>query len=233
MVSDFLKQSLDEINISPECYEKFESYYSLLTHWNRKINLTAITEPNHVAVKHFADSLSILKYVDIPKGAKIIDIGTGAGFPGVPLKIAREDTNLTLLDSLNKRLVFLQNVCDELNITAQLVHSRAEEASKKREFREAYDFAFSRAVAGLNVLCELCLPFVKKGGRFIAMKGPEAEEEIKAAKNAINILGGKIKEVKKFSLSDGSGRTLVIIEKIKNTPEKYPRHGSKIKTKPL
>lgn len=235
MISDFLKQALAEIDIDilNESYEKFEKYYALLTEWNKKMNLTAITEPRQVAVRHFADSLAVLKYVEIEKNAKIIDIGTGAGFPGIPLKIVRDDLDLTLLDSLNKRLVFLQKVCDELNITAQTVHSRAEEASGKPEYRDSYDFAFSRAVAQLNVLCELCLPYVKKGGMFVALKGPGAQQEIENAKNAVGALGGKIRDIKEFSLPDNSGRTLVIIEKIKPTPEKYPRHGSKIKAKPL
>lgn len=235
MVSDFLKQALAEMNIdiSKESYEKFEKYYALLIDWNEKMNLTAITEPQQVAVKHFADSLTILKHLEIEKNAKVIDIGTGAGFPGIPLKIVRDDLDLTLLDSLNKRLVFLQNVCDELNITAKTIHSRAEEASRNKNYREVYDYAFSRAVAQLNLLCELCLPYVKKGGFFAAMKGPDAQSEIANAENAVELLGGKIKEIKEFSLPDNSGRTLVIIEKIKPTPEKYPRHGSKIKSKPL
>lgn len=235
MVSTFLKQALQkaEINITEQSVEKFEQYYDLLIEWNEKINLTAITKPEEVAVKHFEDSLSVLKYVDIKENAKIIDVGTGAGFPGVPLKFVREDVDLTLLDSLNKRLVFLQDVCSKLNIYAETLHSRAEEASTKKEYREKYDFAFSRAVAQLNLLSELCLPYVKKGGYFVAMKGPDVGEELKNAENAIGILGGKIREIKEFNLSDNSGRTLVIIEKVKNTPEKYPRHGSKIKAKPL
>lgn len=235
MVSTYLKQALKkaEINITDESIKKFEQYYNLLVEWNEKINLTAITKPDEVAVKHFEDSLSVLKYVDIKENAKIIDIGTGAGFPGIPLKIVRGDINLTLLDSLNKRLVFLQNVCNELNISAQTLHSRAEESSRKAEYREKYDFAFSRAVAQLNLLSELCLPYVKKGGCFVAMKGPDVREELKNAEKAIEVLGGKVKEIKEFNLSDNSGRTLVVIEKIKNTPEKYPRHGSKLKSNPL
>lgn len=235
MISTFLKKALQkaEINITDESFKKFEQYYKLLAEWNKKINLTAITKPDEVAVKHFEDSLSVLKYVDINKNAKIIDIGTGAGFPGIPLKIVRDDLNLTLLDSLSKRLVFLQDVCNELNISTQTLHSRAEEASKKAEYREKYDFAFSRAVAQLNILSELCLPYVKKGGCFVAMKGPDTGEELKNAETAITVLGGKVKRIEEFKLSDNSGRTLIIIEKIKNTPEKYPRHGSKLKTRPL
>lgn len=235
MVSTYLKQALKnaEINIIDESFKKFEQYYNQLVEWNEKINLTAITKPDEVAVKHFEDSLSVLKYVDIKENAKIIDIGTGAGFPGIPLKIVRGDINLTLLDSLNKRLIFLQNVCNELNISAQTLHSRAEESSRKAEYREKYDFAFSRAVAQLNLLSELCLPYVKKGGCFVAMKGPDVREELKNAEKAIEVLGGNVKEIKEFNLSDNSGRTLVVIEKIKNTPEKYPRHGSKLKSNPL
>lgn len=235
MVADFLIEALNEmtIDIPKESIESMEKYYDLLIEWNEKMNLTAITEPKEVAIKHFADSLSILKNIDIPQNSKIIDVGTGAGFPGLPLKIVRDDLQLTLLDSLNKRLIFLDKVCEELNIQAETLHSRAEEASRKEKYREQYDFAFSRAVAQLNLLCEFCLPYVKKGGCFVAMKGPDAEAEINSAKKAISILGGRIKEVKEFNLPDNSGRTLVIIEKTKNTSDKYPRHGSKIKAKPL
>ena len=186
-----------------------------------------------MAVKHFEDSLAILKYIQLKSDAKVIDIGTGAGFPGIPLKIAREDIDLTLLDSLNKRLVFLQEVCCDLKFNAETLHSRAEEAGKNPKYREKYDLVCSRAVARLNLLCELCLPFVKIGGYFVSMKGPGAAEEISEAENAVKILGGEICKVKEYFLSDNSKRTLVIIKKTKNTPNEFPRHGSKLKTKPL
>ena len=235
MVSEFLEKALQksQIEIPADKFESFEKYFNLLVECNENINLSAITKADEVAVKHFEDSLAVFKYVNIKNNAKIIDVGTGAGFPGIPLKIARDDLNLTLLDSLNKRLVFLQTVCNELNIEAETVHSRAEEGSRKVEYRDSYDYAFSRAVAQLNLLTELCLPYVKKGGYFIALKGPDATEEIENAKKAIGILGGKIKDVIEYNISDNSGRTLVIIEKVKNTPDKYPRHGSKLKSNPL
>ncbi len=229
-----IKNACEQIGIklNDNQLEQFEQYYELLTEWNEKINLTRITEPDEVALKHFADSLTLLEYVEIPKNSTIIDVGTGAGFPGIPLKIARPDINLTLLDSLNKRLGFLGEVCSELGIEAKLVHSRAEDGGKDKLYREKYDFAVSRAVARLNILSEYCLPYVKVGGSFIAMKGPELTEELNEAKNALMILGGKINKVNEFKLED-SGRTIVVINKIKQTPKSYPRHSSKIKSKPL
>lgn len=222
-----------DINLSMKQQEKFQLYYELLVHWNTKMNLTTITAPEEVAVKHFADSLSILKYIDIPKNAKVVDVGTGAGFPGIPLKIIRDDIELTLLDSLNKRLIFLQEVDNQLGLNAQTIHSRAEEGGQNPQLREQFDIATSRAVARLNLLGEYCLPYVKVGGKFIAMKGPDAQEEINDAKNAINILGGKLQKANEFSLCDGSKRTILAIEKTSKTNQKYPRHGSKIKAKPL
>ena len=229
-----IKNACEQIGIklNDNQLKQFERYYELLTEWNEKINLTRITEPDEVALKHFADSLTLLKNVEIPKNSTIIDVGTGAGFPGIPLKISRPDISLTLLDSLNKRLGFLGEVCSELGIKAELVHSRAEDGGKDKLYREKYDFAVSRAVARLNILSEYCLPYVKVGGSFIAMKGPELTEELNEAKNALKILGGKINKVNKFKLED-SGRTIVIINKIKQTPKSYPRHSSKIKSKPL
>ena len=223
-----------KIELSEEQLSQLENYYKLLVSWNEKMNLTAITKPKDVAIKHFADSLSVLNYVDIPKGASIIDVGTGAGFPGMVLKIARPDIKLTLLDSLNKRLVFLEDVLDNLGIEAQLIHSRAEEGGQNIDLRECYDFAVSRAVAQLNVLCEYCLPYVRLSGSFIAFKGGESDGEIKNASKAIQTLGGKNKNVYKFDLPENSGsRTLVVIEKVQPTPDKYPRQNGKIKAKPL
>lgn len=229
-----IKNACEQIGIklNDNQLKQFEQYYELLTEWNEKINLTRITEPDEVALKHFADSLTLLKNVEIPKNSTIIDVGTGAGFPGIPLKIARPDISLTLLDSLNKRLGFLGEVCSELGIKAELVHSRAEDGGKDKLYREKYDFAVSRAVARLNILSEYCLPYVKVGGSFIAMKGPELTEELNEAKNALKILGGKINKVNEFKLED-SGRTIVVINKIKQTPKSYPRHSSKIKSKAL
>ena len=211
---------------------QFEAYYELLTEWNKKINLTRITEPSEVVSKHFADSLTLLKYCDIKKDGKLIDVGTGAGFPGIPLKIAEPDIQLTLLDSLNKRLNFLNEVCIQLGIDAKLVHARAEDGAKEPKYRERFDTAVSRAVARLNTLSEYCLPYVRVGGSFIAMKGPELGRELAEAQTAVKTLGGEISEVREFDLN-GSGRTIVVIKKIKPTPKTYPRHSSKIKSKPL
>lgn len=221
------------VNLNDKQLEQFNKYYEILIDWNNKLNLTRIIEPEEVAVKHFADSLTLLKYYDIPQNAKVIDVGTGAGFPGIPLKIARPDINLTLLDSLNKRLVFLKEVCNYIGIEADIVHSRAEEGGKNPVYREKFDVAVSRAVARLNVLSEYCLPFVKINGVFIAMKGPDLSEEIKEGKSAIQLLGGKINRFEEFTIPDASKRTIVVIDKEKFTLVKYPRQGIKIKNKPL
>lgn len=221
------------IELSDIQAEQFERYYELLIEWNEKINLTRITDREEVALKHFADSLTLVKHYEIKQNAKVIDVGTGAGFPGIPLKIIRPDISLTLLDSLNKRLNFLSTVCAEIGIEAELVHSRAEDDGRNPNLRESFDLAVSRAVARLNVLSEYCLPFVKVGGAFAAMKGPDAEEEIKEAENAVKILGGKIIKSDFFELGSAGGRTIVIAEKLSKTPKAYPRQSSKIKSKPL
>lgn len=223
-----------KIKLNDSQLEQFEIYFDLLVEWNDKINLTAITDEQGVAVKHFADSLTLFNYIDVPQGADIIDVGTGAGFPGIVLKIARPDIKLTLLDSLNKRLVFLQKVLDETGLEAKLVHSRAEYGAKRPEYREQYDFAVSRAVAQLNVLSEYCLGYVKKGGKFIALKGPSADEEIINAKKALQVLGGKLINKYSFDLpQDGGSRNILEILKINTTPLKYPRNSGKIKAQPL
>lgn len=222
-----------DVELNDTQKEQFEKYFELLVEWNKKMNLTAITQPQEVAVKHFADSVSLLHFEEIGQGAKVIDVGTGAGFPGIPLKIMRPDIELTLLDSLNKRLVFLQNVCDNLGFTAEIIHMRAEEGGQNEKLREKFDVCVSRAVAQLNLLSEFCLPFVKKGGKFISMKGPDIADEVSRAQRAIELLGGKLNRVEQFTLSDESGRSVVVIDKVKNTDKKYPRHGSKIKSKPL
>ena len=223
-----------KIELSDTQLDQLKSYYELLVSRNESVNLTAITEPKEVAIKHFADSLSVFNHIDIPNGASVIDVGTGAGFPGMVLKIARPDIKLTLLDSLNKRIVFLDEVLQALGLDARLIHARAEEGGQDLDLRECFDFAVSRAVARLNVLCEYCLPYVRLSGSFIAFKGGAAEDEINSASKAINILGGGKKQVFKFELPDNCGsRTLVKIEKSRPTPDKYPRHNGKIKSKPL
>lgn len=230
-----LKQAqLSDIALSDEQVEKLTRYYELLIEWNEKMNLTALTEPEDVALKHFCDSILLLKYADIPQGSSLIDVGTGAGFPSVPVKIVRPDIKLCLLDSLNKRLTFLNEVVNELKLDdVKIVHSRAEDGAKKAELREKFDFATSRAVAQLNVLAEYCLPYVKVGGAFIAMKGKYSEEEIANAKSAIKLLGGKTVKVDTYNLADTSERTIINIKKLNSTDKKYPRTSAKIKSKPL
>lgn len=222
------KVTLDDVAV-----ERFDVYAQLLVEWNKVMNLTGITEPDDIVVKHFADSLTFLTYVDVPEGASLIDVGTGAGFPGVPLMIARPDLKVTLLDSTKKRLNFLSEVSRETNLEAEIVHARAEDAGKTAEYRESFDFATARAVTNLRDLSEYCLPFVKKGGYFVPMKSAKAEEEIAGAKKAIHILGGQIEEKHSFELEDAGNRTIIKIKKISQTPTKYPRPSAKMAKFPL
>lgn len=212
-------------------YEQFEQYKNLLKVWNEKMNLTAITEDEEIFTKHFVDSIKVFEFKEVLQAKSIIDVGTGAGFPGVPMKIMMPEVRITLLDSLNKRLNFLKAVAEELGLSeVQFVHSRAEDGSRLEEHREQYDVAVSRAVANLTLLSELCIPYVKKGGFFIALKGPAVESEIDEAKHAINLLGGKIREVKEVTIEKMDYKhNLVIIEKIKDTPKAYPRSSAAIK----
>ena len=219
-------------SLSNEQALSLEKYYQILVDYNNKVNLTALTDPKEVAVKHFVDSLTLLK-APIPEGAKIADIGAGAGFPSVPAGIFRPDLDLTLIDSLNKRITFLNYLSEELGRPLTAVHARAEEAGRQKEMREGFDVVCARGVAKIYLLCEYCLPLVKKGGILVAMKGPDPEEEIKEAKKAIFELGGKLEEVIKFNLPDESGRSLVIIKKTSTTPNKYPRQSAKIAKSPL
>ncbi len=218
----FLAKEID-IGFNEEQIEKFYKYMQLLLEWNEKINLTAITDPKEIILKHFIDSLTILKY--IKKGAKVIDVGTGAGFPGIPLKILRDDINLTLLDSLNKRINFLKLVIDELKLkNVDTIHGRAEEIGKNKRYRESFDISFSRAVANLSTLSEYLIPLVKIGGISISMKGSEIKEEIEKSKKAITLLGGNINKIDFFELPQSDiKRNLIIIEKEKSTPAKFPR----------
>ncbi len=221
------------IELSQEQLSRFDTLSQLLVEQNKTMNLTAITDPDGIAVKHFADSISVLIAADIPHGARVLDVGTGAGFPALPLLIMRPDIDLTMIDSTAKKLKYVENTVNELGLIAQTLHARAEEAGQSKEYRESFDFVVSRAVAALNVLCEYCLPFVKINGYFIAMKGAKAQEEIDNAKSAIKILGGKIVAEKTFSLSDGGERTLVVIKKISHVSSKYPRPSAQIAKKPL
>ena len=219
------------INISNEQIEKFYNYMQLLLDWNEKINLTAIIEPKEIILKHFIDSLTILKYIE--KDSKVIDVGTGAGFPGVPLKIMRDDIEITLLDSLNKRINFLEEVIKQLELTKiQAIHGRAEEFGKKQ--RESFDIVTSRAVANLSTLSEYLVPLAKIGGKCICMKSMNIEEELNQAQKAISLLGGNVENIEKFLLPKSEiERSLIIINKVKNTPSKYPRKPGTPAKQPL
>lgn len=221
------------ISINNNQIEKFKLLSELLVEQNKTMNLTAITDADGIAVKHFADSISVLSAYDFAENSKVMDIGTGAGFPGIPLLIMRPDLNLTMLDSTAKKLKYVQSTVNSLGLSAEILHTRAEEAGQNNNYREKYDVVCSRAVAALNVLCEYCLPFVKVGGVFIAMKAAKAQEEISAAKNSVKLLGGEITNIKTFSLSDGCERNLIIIKKISHISPKYPRPSAQISKKPL
>lgn len=220
------------IQMPPEAPAQLEQYADFLIEYNQKVNLTAITEPAEIAHKHFVDCLLFFKAVQLPQGARVIDVGTGAGFPGVVLKIARPDIQLTLLDSLNKRLVFLQQLLQRLGLSAELKHSRAEDGAKP-PLRESFDVATARAVAALPVLCEYCLPYVKPGGCFVALKGALAAEETVAAASAVKLLGGAKPEVTTLHTAALGSRGIVVIGKISPTPAKYPRPAAKIAKQPL
>lgn len=231
---DFISE-LKKLNIEPNdlIIQKFEMYYNKLIEVNEYMNLTAITEKNEVYLKHFLDSLSILKAINKNDSYSILDVGSGAGFPSIPLAIVDPKANVVIIDALNKRINFLNELVKELGLNnVNAYHKRAEEYAKEK--RESFDFVTARAVARLNILAELCLPLVKIGGFFIAMKGQIADEELKEAKKAIEILGGKVKKIIDFDLPDDAGkREIIIIEKVKATPNKYPRDYNKIKGKPL
>lgn len=236
---DLMRQAAAEVGItlSDQQIQKLDTYAALLVEWNEKMNLTAITDPHDVAVKHFADSLSAAPL--LPSGKfSLVDVGTGAGFPSVPLAIVRPDMQVTLLDSLNKRLVFLQEVCRELGLSAVTVHARAEEGARRKELREKFDVATARAVAALPTLSEYCLPYVKVGGQFLAMKGPGAEDELTAAKGAIKKLGGGEATAHKLRLppnknGDREERVILCIGKQFHTAPAYPRQSAKIAKDPL
>ncbi|MBR3635651.1 MAG: 16S rRNA (guanine(527)-N(7))-methyltransferase RsmG [Lachnospiraceae bacterium] len=233
--NEFFKEQLTAYGFEPSDAQlsSFDRYYEMLIEWNEKINLTAITEYKEVFVKHFLDSVSIIKAYDMSKVSSIIDVGTGAGFPGIPIKIMFPDIHVTLLDSLNKRLNFLNEVISELTLKdIYTVHGRAEDIAKETKHREMYDLCVSRAVANLSTLSELCIPFVKINGSFVSYKSEKATDEIKDADHAIKIMGGSFQKRIDFDL-DGNNRTFIIIDKISYTPKKYPRKAGTPAKEPL
>lgn len=220
--------------LTPEIISRLNTYGNLLLSWNEKINLTAITAPEEVLYKHFYDCILFFKNTNPPKGACVADVGTGAGFPGMVLKIVRPDLQVTLIDSLNKRLLFLNEVINTLGLDGiTTVHMRAEDAGKSRLYRESFDIACARAVASLPVLLEYCLPLVKKGGSFVAMKGPSAAEEAENSLNAAKLLGGAKPNIICETLTGNEQRAFIFFKKISQTPTKYPRKPSDISKQPL
>ncbi len=226
IISEFQKCNIE---LSQDKADKLLKLYEFLVEYNQNVNLTAITDFKEVVVKHFIDSVLPFSMIDIKENSSFIDVGTGAGFPSIPLMIVRPDLKGTLLEALNKRCVFLEKACELTGVVAKVVHGRAEDYAKEK--REAFDFATARAVAAMPVLCEYCIPYVKTGGRFIALKSVN-EDETKCEK-AVKVLGGKIAEIKDYTITNGDNRRLFIIDKVSQTPTKYPRNPSMIKKKPL
>lgn len=231
------KNGLQQLHIalSEKQMEQFLQYYELLVEKNKVMNLTAITEFDEVVEKHFLDSVSLTQQLDLHQPLKVLDLGTGAGFPGIPLKIVFPELEITLMDSLNKRVLFLQDVISSLQLeNIEAVHGRAEEAAKNKKYRESFDLCVSRAVANISTLSEYCLPFVRVGGSFISYKSSTIEDELEDGKKGIAILGGKVKDVYKFTLPDSElQRSFVIIEKEKKTPKAYPRKAGTPSKEPL
>ena len=234
---DIFYAGLEKLNITlnDEQIGQFVKYYDILIETNKVMNLTAITDPVEVIEKHFIDSLSLVKGIDLNSEMKIIDIGTGAGFPGIPLKISYPQLQITLLDSLNKRINFLNDVINLLNLkNIETIHGRSEEYGKDKKYRENYDLCVSRAVANLSTLSEYCIPFVKNGGKFISYKSGNCAEEVENAKNAVDKLGGKLEKIVEFCIDNTDiGRSLIIIDKVRNTPGKYPRKAGTPSKEPL
>lgn len=219
------------ITLDEQALDRFDKYAELLVEWNGKMNLTAITEPEEIEVKHFLDCLMLPKYFDLENVKTVIDVGAGAGFPSVPLLIYKSDLCLTMMDAINKRLTFLDTAIHALGLEAQLIHSRAEDSGQDKNYREMFDLATARAVAPMNVLAEYCLPFVKVGGYFVALKG--SCDDTESAKDAISTLGGEVVENISYKLNGTEPRSIVVIKKISQTPTQFPRKSKKISTKPL
>lgn len=236
-MSEMLKNRMDRLQIetNENMLEQFDLFYHLLVEWNKVMNLTGITEYEEVVEKHFADSLSLARFLDLNKIHTVIDVGTGAGFPGIPLKIAFPHLKVVLLDSLNKRINFLNEVIAKLDLKEiHTIHGRAEEYARKPEYREQFDLCVSRAVANLSVLSEYCIPYIRVGGIFVPYKSGEIDEEVAVSRKAVDILGGQIDHVEKFQLLDTDiHRSFVFINKIKNTQKKYPRKAGTPAKEPL
>ena len=232
---ELLKNTAQQFNIALDdvAIDRFDLYAKLLIEWNEKINLTAITEPDEIVLKHFVDSLILLNYIEIEDNTKLIDVGTGAGFPGVALLIAKPVLDVTLLDSTKKKLNVIENILSELGLKANIVHSRAEEAGKNPEFREKYDVVTARAVSNLRDLSEYCLPFAKKGGVFAPLKSVGASKELEDAKRAIKTLGGEFCKIEEYMIEGCGERNIIIIRKISQTSPKYPRPSAQIAKNPL
>ena len=221
------------VELNEKQLDQFQIYFEMLVEKNKVMNLTGITEWDEVLEKHFLDSISLIRAVDLNKELTVMDMGTGAGFPGLPLKIAFPNLKVTLADSLNKRVLFLQEVIDALGLTGiEAIHGRAEDLARDKKYREQFDLSVSRAVANLSTLSEYCLPFVKIGGQFISYKSGECDEEVAASKSAVFLLGGKISSVVKFELGE-SGRSFIVIDKVKGTSKEYPRKAGTPSKKPL
>ncbi len=234
---DMLKEACENegLTFDDKMYNNFIEYKELIKEWNEKINLTAITEDEQIIKKHFIDSIKVFKFPYVKEAKNIIDIGTGGGFPGIPMKIVKSDCSMVLLDSLNKRINFLNEVIDKLDLNdIKTIHGRAEDFAQRTEYRENFDLAVSRAVANLTVLLELCLPYVKVGGYFVALKGPSIEEEIKDATVALRVLGGSIKEIIEVDIAGSDLKhNLLVVKKIKETPKKYPRKAGTANKSPI
>lgn len=226
IISEFQKCNIE---LSQDKADKLLKLYEFLVEYNQNVNLTAITDFEEVVVKHFVDSVLPFSMIDIKENSGFIDVGTGAGFPSIPLMIVRPDLKGTLLEALNKRCVFLEKACELTEVDAKVIHGRAEDYAKEK--REAFDFATARAVAAMPVLCEYCIPYVKTGGRFIALKSINEDETL--CEKAVKVLGGKIAEIKDYTITNGDNRRLFIIDKVSQTPTKYPRNPSMIKKKLL